>query len=50
MSGYAEEFVELDAGTFFLQKPFNALTLTAKLREVLEYAPATEPLAVAPHP
>jgi PAS domain S-box-containing protein len=48
MSGYAEEFVELDAGTFFLQKPFNASTLTAKLREVLEYVPATEPLFVAP--
>ena len=42
MSGYAEEFVELDAGTFFLQKPFNPSTLTAKLREVLEYAPATD--------
>jgi PAS domain S-box-containing protein len=42
MSGYAEEFAELNAGTLFLQKPFTPSTLAAKLREVLDYAPDAE--------
>jgi two-component system cell cycle sensor histidine kinase/response regulator CckA len=47
MSGYTEELVELDAGTFFLQKPFTPSTLSAKLREVLDCARDTESLALA---
>jgi CheY-like chemotaxis protein len=42
MSGYTEEFAELNAATLFLQKPFTPSTLTAKLREVLEYVPDGE--------
>jgi two-component system, cell cycle sensor histidine kinase and response regulator CckA len=42
MSGYTEEFAELNAGTLFLQKPFTPSTLTAKLREILDYVPDAE--------
>ena len=49
MSGYTDDLVNLDAGTYFLQKPFTPSTLTEKLREVLDQ-PAhtnTEPVRVS---
>jgi two-component system cell cycle sensor histidine kinase/response regulator CckA len=48
MSGYTEEFAELNAGTLFLQKPFTPSTLSAKLREVLDHTRDAESPALAP--
>jgi two-component system cell cycle sensor histidine kinase/response regulator CckA len=42
MSGYTDELVDLDAGTFFLQKPFAPSILAAKLREILDGVPNAE--------
>ncbi|MBN2184656.1 MAG: PAS domain S-box protein [Candidatus Krumholzibacteriota bacterium] len=40
MSGYTDNVIAfsgvLEAGTFFIQKPFTSLTLAAKIREVLD--------------
>jgi len=47
MSGYTPQAIlhhgELDANTFFIQKPFTPSSLAAKVREVLDHAIATEP-------
>jgi signal transduction histidine kinase/CheY-like chemotaxis protein len=46
MSGYTPQAIlhhgELDANTFFIQKPFTPSSLAAKIREVLNHAIATQ--------
>jgi two-component system, cell cycle sensor histidine kinase and response regulator CckA len=43
MSGYTDDAIVhhgvLDAGTYFIGKPFTAVELTQKIREVLAAAP-----------
>jgi DNA-binding response OmpR family regulator len=45
MSGYADDAIEDDGtvrpGTDFIQKPFTAAMLAAKVRDVLDRGPAT---------
>ena len=47
MSGYTPQAIvhqgELDANTFFLQKPFTPSSVAAKVREVLDHAVAVPP-------
>ena len=51
MSGYTPQAIlhhgELDASTFFIQKPFTPSSLAAKVREVLDYAVPTLPASPA---
>ncbi|HLZ12373.1 MAG TPA: ATP-binding protein [Candidatus Acidoferrum sp.] len=46
MSGYTPQAIlhhgELEANTFFIQKPFTPSSLAAKIREVLDQAPAPQ--------
>jgi len=51
MSGYTPQAIlhhgELDASTFFLQKPFTPSSLAAKVREVLDHSVPTFPASPA---
>jgi len=53
MSGYTPQAIlhhgELDASTFFIQKPFTPSSLAAKVREVLDHSVATLPGYPAEH-
>jgi len=51
MSGYTPQAIlhhgELDADTFFIQKPFTPSSLAAKVREVLDHAATPQPDSAA---
>ncbi len=49
LSGYSQDPALLDAGVDFLQKPFRPSALVAKVRGILDLAPATMDCARAGH-